>query len=169
MRHEMALRSHLGARRIRGNPAPGILGAAGASRGARASCPCGGGHVGGPLAVADIQVTLYFSVMNVRPDDPTWADRDRLVLSEGHASAELYATLALRGYIPIAELATFDSIGSRLRGHPDMTKLRAIDMSTGSLGRGFSSAVGLALGARLGFARWRTQHTLSSATVNASR
>jgi transketolase len=108
-----------------------------------------GGHVGGPLSVADILVTLYFSVMNVRPDDPTWADRDRLVLSKGHASAALYATLALRGYFPIAELATFDSIGSRLQGHPDMTMLPAIDMSTGSLGCGFSAAVGLALGAKL--------------------
>jgi transketolase len=109
----------------------------------------GGGHVGGPLSVADILVALYFSVMNVRPDDPTWVDRDRLVLSKGHASAALYATLALRGYFPLTELATFDVIGSRLQGHPDMTKLPAIDMSTGSLGCGFSAAVGLALGAKL--------------------
>ena len=84
----------------------------------------------------------------MRPEEPDWADRDRFVLSKGHASVGLYATLALRGYFPVAELLTFDSLGSRLQGHPDMTRLPGLDMSTGSLGLGISAAVGIALGSR---------------------
>jgi transketolase len=107
------------------------------------------GHLGGPLSAADMLAALYFRVMRIRPDEPGWPDRDRFVLSKGHSSIGLYAALALRGYFPVAELATFDSAGTRLQGHPDMTKLPGLDMSTGSLGMGISAGLGIALGARL--------------------
>lgn len=107
------------------------------------------GHLGGPLSAADILAALYFHVLRIRPEEPGWPDRDRFVLSKGHSSIGLYAAMALRGYFPLEELATFDSAGSRLQGHPDMTKLPGVDMSTGSLGMGISAAVGIALGLRL--------------------
>ncbi len=109
----------------------------------------GAGHVGGPLSATDILVTLYFSVMNVDPKRPDWEDRDRFILSKGHSAIGLYSTLAVRGYLPVEELATFDAIDSRLQGHPDMTKLPGLDMSTGSLGQGLSPALGMGLGARM--------------------
>lgn len=108
-----------------------------------------GGHLGGPLSAADLLAALYFRVLRIRPDEPDWPDRDRFVLSKGHSSIGLYAAMALRGYFPVAELATFDAANSRLQGHPDMTRLPALDMSTGSLGMGISAALGIALGARL--------------------
>jgi transketolase len=107
------------------------------------------GHIGGPLSVADLLVALYFSILRVRPDEPAWVDRDRVVHSKGHAAIALYATLARRGYFPVEELGTFDQLDSRLQGHPDMTLLPGLDMSTGSLGMGLSAGVGMALGARL--------------------
>ena len=107
------------------------------------------GHMGGSLSEADLLAALYFSTMRIRPDEPDWPTRDRFVLSKGHASVGLYATLALRGYFPVDELRTFDQTGSRLQGHPDMTRLPGLDMSTGSLGMGISAAVGMALAARL--------------------
>jgi transketolase len=91
---------------------------------------------------------LYFRVLRIRPDEPAWPDRDRFVLSKGHSSIGLYAAMALRGYFPVEELATFDAAHSRLQGHPDMTRLPGLDMSTGSLGMGISAAMGMALGAR---------------------
>jgi transketolase len=93
-------------------------------------------------------VALYFRVLNIRPDKPDWPERDRFVLSKGHSSIALYTTLAMRGYFPVEELSTFDAIDSRLQGHPDMAMTPGIDMSSGSLGLGFSGAVGIALGAR---------------------
>lgn len=105
-----------------------------------------GGHLGGPFSAAEILSVLYFCQLRIRPREPHWPARDRFVLSKGHSAIALYATLALRGYFPIAELATFDAIDSRLQGHPDMTTLPGLDMSTGSLGQGLSAAVGLALG-----------------------
>ncbi len=116
----------------------------------------GSGHVGGPLSVAEILVVLYFHELHVDPARPAWPDRDRLVFSKGHAATALYATLAERGYFPAEELATFDEIDSRLQGHPDMTALPGLDMSTGSLGQGLSVGVGMALAARLLGASWRT-------------
>ena len=107
-----------------------------------------GGHLGGPLSVIDLLIALYFRVLNIRPDEPDWPDRDRCVLSKGHSSIALYTTLAMRGYFPIEELGTFDAIDSRLQGHPDMTATPGIDMSSGSLGLGFSGALGIAMGAR---------------------
>jgi transketolase len=113
----------------------------------RAVAHASGGHLGGPLSAAEILAVLYFQEMRIRPHDPTWPERDRFVLSKGHSSIALYAALALRGYFPVSELATYDALNSRLQGHPDMTKLPGLDMSTGSLGVGISAAVGLALGA----------------------
>jgi transketolase len=116
----------------------------------------GGGHVGGPFSAADMLAGLYFGVMNVRPDEPTWPDRDRFVLSKGHSSIALYTMLALRGYFPVEELLTFDSINSRLQGHPDMTVTPGVDMSSGSLGLGFAGALGIAFGAKAAGRDYRT-------------
>ncbi|MEI7745643.1 MAG: transketolase [Chloroflexota bacterium] len=107
------------------------------------------GHLGGPLSAADMLAALYFSVLRIRPDEPSWPDRDRFILSKGHSSIGLYAAMALRGYFPVDELLTFDGAHSRLQGHPDMTRLPGLDMSSGSLGMGISAAMGMALGARL--------------------
>lgn len=107
------------------------------------------GHIGGPLSAADILAVLYFHILRIRPDEPAWADRDRFILSKGHSSIGLYAAMALRGYFSVEELLTFDAANSRLQGHPDMTRLPGLDMSTGSLGMGISAGMGMALGARL--------------------
>ena len=115
-----------------------------------------GGHLGGPLSCADILVALYFGVLNVRPEEPGWEDRDRFIMSKGHSSIGLYATMAARGYFPREELMTFDAIDSRLQGHPDMTRLPGLDMSTGSLGQGLSPGLGMALGAKRLGKSWRT-------------
>ncbi|MCO5224536.1 MAG: transketolase [Thermomicrobiales bacterium] len=109
----------------------------------------GAGHIGGPLSVTDLLVSLYFSELRSDPNDPVNEHRDRLILSKGHSSISLYTVMALRGYLPVEELATFDQINSRLQGHPDMTALPGLDMSTGSLGQGLSAGIGMALGARL--------------------
>jgi len=106
------------------------------------------GHLGGPLSCTDMLIALYFEVLRIDPTRPRWEERDRFVLSKGHSSIALYAAMALRGYLPIDELFTFDAIDSRLQGHPDMTALPGLDMSTGSLGQGLSPGVGMALGAR---------------------
>lgn len=116
----------------------------------------GAGHIGGPLSATDLLVSLYFDVLNIDPHRPDWPERDRFILSKGHSSIGLYTVLALRGYFPVEELATFDQIDSRLQGHPDMTKLPGLDMSTGSLGQGLSPGVGMALGARLRGLPFRT-------------
>jgi transketolase len=108
-----------------------------------------GGHLGGPLSATDVLTALYFEVLNIRPNEPDWPDRDRFVLSKGHSSIALYVVMALRGYFPLEEIATFDAIDSRLQGHPDMNLLPGLDMSTGSLGLGFAAGVGIALGAKL--------------------
>lgn len=109
----------------------------------------GAGHIGGPLSVTDLLVSLYFNELRIDPDDPVNEHRDRIILSKGHSSIALYTVMALRGYLTAEELATFDQINSRLQGHPDMTVLPGLDMSTGSLGQGLSAGIGMALGARL--------------------
>lgn len=106
------------------------------------------GHSGGSLGAADIMTYLYFEEMNIDPADPHKADRDRFVLSKGHAAPGLYSVLANRGYFPVEELETLRHIGSRLQGHPNMNDAPGIDMSTGSLGQGISAAVGMALAAK---------------------
>ena len=107
------------------------------------------GHPGGSLSAAEILTYLYFEEMNVKPEEPKWADRDRFVLSKGHAAPVLYATLAHKGFFPVEELGTLRKLGSHLQGHPDMKKVPGVDMSTGSLGTGVSTAVGMALACQL--------------------
>lgn len=106
------------------------------------------GHLGGPLSAIEILTALYGGILRVRPSEPDWSYRDRFVLSKGHAAIGLYAVLAVAGFLPVDELATFDQPLSRLQGHPDMLSLPGIDMSTGSLGVGVSAAVGMAIGAK---------------------
>ena len=106
------------------------------------------GHPGGSLDVAELLSYLYFVEMNIDPKNPKMADRDRLVLSKGHAAPALYAALAERGYFPVEDLKTLRKIGSYLQGHPNMNETPGVDMSTGSLGQGVSAACGMALGAK---------------------
>ncbi|MDD6158693.1 MAG: transketolase [bacterium] len=106
------------------------------------------GHPGGSLSAADMLTYLYLREMNVRPEEPRWADRDRFVLSKGHCAPALYGALAERGFFPVEEISTLRRIGSRLQGHPNMNLTPGVDMSTGSLGQGVSTACGMALGAR---------------------
>ena len=107
------------------------------------------GHPGGSLSAADIITYLYFEEMNVDPANPSDPDRDRFVLSKGHVSPALYSVMAQKGFFPVEELKTFRQLGSRLQGHPSMRYLPGLDMSTGSLGQGISSAVGMALAAKI--------------------
>lgn len=107
------------------------------------------GHPGGALSCADILTVLYFNQMNIdekKPEDP---NRDRLILSKGHASPALYAVLAEKGYFPKEELKNFRKIGSKLQGHPDMKNIPGVDMTTGSLGQGLSAGVGMALASKM--------------------
>ncbi len=107
------------------------------------------GHPGGSLSAVEILSTLYYRVMHIDPENPKWEGRDRFVLSKGHAAPALYSVLAHRGFFPAEELMSLRKFGSRLQGHPDMKKTPGIDASTGSLGQGFSIAVGMALGSKL--------------------
>ena len=107
------------------------------------------GHPGGSLSAADIFTYLYFEEMNVDSADPKNPDRDRFVLSKGHVAPALYATLANKGYFPVEDLKTLRHVGSYLQGHPDMKHIPGVDMSSGSLGQGFSAAVGMALAGKL--------------------
>ena len=106
------------------------------------------GHPGGSLSIAEILTYLYFKEMNIDPQNPNKADRDRLVLSKGHAAPGLYSVLAQRGYFDEAELNTLRKPDSRLQGHPDMKHIPGVDMSSGSLGQGISAACGMALSAK---------------------
>ena len=107
------------------------------------------GHPGGSLSIADIMSVLFFDEMNINPKNPKNPDRDRFVLSKGHAAPALYSALARRGYLEVEELNTLRKIDSRLQGHPNMNDVPGIDMSTGSLGQGISAAVGMALAGKL--------------------
>jgi transketolase len=109
----------------------------------------GSGHPGGSLSAVEILTTLYFHAMRIRPAEPDWAERDRFVLSKGHAAPALYAVLAERGFFPRAELATFTAPGTRLQKHIDMYRVPGTELSTGSLGQGLSVAVGMALADRI--------------------
>ena len=106
------------------------------------------GHPGGSLSAAEIYTYLYFKEMNIDPANPKWEGRDRFVLSKGHTTPGLYATLANRGFFPVADLPTFRHIDSYLQGHPNMNTVPGVDMSTGSLGQGVSVATGMALAAK---------------------
>ena len=106
------------------------------------------GHPGGSLSIADVLTYLYFNKMNIDPSNPEKADRDRLVLSKGHAAPALYSVLANRGYFDTELLKTLRHIGSILQGHPDKKHIPGVDMSSGSLGQGISAATGMALSAK---------------------
>lgn len=109
----------------------------------------GSGHPGGSLSAVEIITTLYFKVMRHSPANPDWHDRDRFILSKGHAAPLLYAALAESGYIPVEELSTLRKLGSRLQGHTDSTATPGVEMSAGALGQGLSFGIGIALAARL--------------------
>ena len=115
----------------------------------RAVAAAGSGHPGGSLSAADILAVLYFNEMNINPNDPTWEDRDRFVLSKGHATPGLYGTLSARGYFSEDLLDGFRQADSKLQGHPALGKIPGVDMSTGSLGQGLSAANGMALAGKL--------------------
>jgi len=107
------------------------------------------GHPGGALSIADILTVLYFNEMNINPNEPNSKSRDRLVLSKGHSAPALYSTLAERGYFNKEDLKTFRKLGSNLQGHPDMNNIPGVDMTTGSLGQGLSSANGMAMSSKI--------------------
>jgi transketolase len=111
-------------------------------------CRAQAGHPGGCLSIAEILTALYFKVMRLDPANPDWQDRDRFILSKGHAAVIYYVALMERGYFSADTLATFDEIDSILQGHPDI-RTPGVDMASGSLGQGLSAGVGMALGARL--------------------
>ena len=113
------------------------------------------GHPGGSLSAADIVTALYFHHLNIDPAQPHWLERDRFILSKGHAAPLLYAALAERGYFPKEELDTLRSIGSILQGHPDLLKTPGVEMTTGILGHGLSVGVGMAIGAKLDHKNYR--------------
>lgn len=107
------------------------------------------GHPGPALSIIDIITCLYFRVMNIKPEDPKWDERDRFILSKGHSCPALYSALALKGYFNKKELYTFRHIDSMLQGHPDMRKIPGIDMTAGSLGNGLAAGIGMALSAKM--------------------
>lgn len=107
------------------------------------------GHPGGSMSAADMFTYLYFKELRVDPTNPKWEDRDRFVLSKGHCAPGLYAALAHRGFFPVEDLLTLRKVGSYLQGHPNMNTVPGVDMSTGSLGQGISTACGMALAAKL--------------------
>ena len=107
------------------------------------------GHPGGSLSSADILATLYFGELNIDPKNPKMANRDKFVLSKGHAVPALYAALGERGFYEVNEMMTLRQVGSKFQGHPNMSKVPGIEMSTGSLGQGFSAAVGMAIAGKI--------------------
>jgi transketolase len=112
-------------------------------------CTAAAGHPGGSLSAADVVTALYFRVMRIDPQNPDWPDRDRFILSKGHACPVWYAALAERGYFDKSHLKTLRQMGSILQGHPDMRKTPGIDMTAGSLGHGLSAGLGMALSGKL--------------------
>jgi transketolase len=109
----------------------------------------GSGHPGGSLSSVELLTALYFNVLNHRPEEPNWPDRDRFILSKGHVCPVLYSVMARTGYFPVEELMTLRKFGSRLQGHPNVKALPGLESSSGSLGQGLSIANGLALAAKL--------------------
>lgn len=114
------------------------------------------GHQGGPLGMAELFTALYFHHLTHDPKNPTWEDRDRLILSSGHTCPIRYAAMAEAGYFPIEELSTLRKLGSRLQGHPEHLKLPALESTSGPLGDGLAQAVGMAYAAKLDGKKWRT-------------
>lgn len=124
------------------------------------------GHPGGSLSCADILTVLYFNQMNINPEKPNAEGRDRFVLSKGHCSPALYAVLAKKGYFDKELLKTFRKIGSNLQGHPDMNKVPGVDMTTGSLGQGLSTAVGMAIASKMDSAGCRVYCLLGDGEID---
>ena len=123
------------------------------------------GHPGGSLSIADILTVLYFNEMNIDEKNPKWEDRDRLVLSKGHCSPALYSCLANRGFFEVEKLKTFRNINSNLQGHPDMNKVPGVDMTTGSLGQGLSSANGMAIAGKMNNKNYRVYCILGDGEI----
>lgn len=119
-------------------------------------CLAGSGHIGGALSLVEIIITLYYRTMRVRPDEPRWVDRDRLILSKAHAGPILYTALAYKGFFPTQWLATMNRDGTRLPSHVDQLRTPGIDMTAGSLGQGLSCACGVALAGKLDGKDYRT-------------
>ena len=115
----------------------------------------GSGHPGGSLSAVEIVTALYFRVLRHKPQDPCWSDRDRFILSKGHAAPLLYATLAECGYLPVSELLTLRQLESRLQGHTDCKLTPGVEMTAGALGQGLSFAIGTALAGRLNSQSYR--------------
>jgi transketolase len=112
-------------------------------------CRAGSGHLGGSLSLVEIIITLYYRIMNVNPEEPRWEDRDRLVMSKGHAGPVLYVALADKGFFPKSWLTTLNKDGTRLPSHVDQIQTPGIDMTAGSLGQGLSCACGIALAGKM--------------------
>jgi transketolase len=129
----------------------------------------GSGHPGGSLSAVEILTALYFKVLKHKPLDPNWPDRDRFILSKGHAAPALYAVLAECGYFPVAELLTLRQMDSRLQGHPDRTLTPGVEMSAGALGQGLSFAIGIALAGRLDAKDYRVYALLGDGECDAGQ
>jgi len=127
----------------------------------------GSGHPGGSLSAAEIVAALYFHQLRLDPGNPSWPERDRFILSKGHAAPLLYAALAHRGFFPVEELATLRQMDSRLQGHPDRLKTPGVEMTAGALGHGLSIGVGLALAARLNNAPYHVYVLLGDGEIQA--
>lgn len=123
------------------------------------------GHPGGSLSAADLYTYLFFEEMNIDPKNPQMEQRDRFVLSKGHAAPGYYAALALRGFFPFEDLKTLRHVGSYLQGHPDMKQTPGVDMSSGSLGQGVSAAVGMAISAKLSGEDYRVYTLLGDGEI----
>lgn len=125
------------------------------------------GHTAGPLGMADIFTAFYFHILNHKPDEPLWEDRDRLILSNGHIVPVRYATMAHAGYISIEEAKTLRKFGSRMQGHPERERLPALETTSGPLGSGLGQAAGIAYGARMDGKRFRTYCIMSDGEQQA--
>lgn len=127
----------------------------------------GSGHTAGPLGMADIFTAFYFHILNHKPKDPEWEDRDRLILSNGHIVPVRYATMAHAGYFPLEELKTLRKFGSRLQGHPEREKLPGVETTSGPLGSGLGQAAGIAYGARMDKKKFRVYCCMSDGELDA--
>jgi len=125
------------------------------------------GHIGGAFSIAEILVALYFHHLKIKPGEPMWSDRDRLIFSKGHACAILYTVLAHRGFFPVEELTTFRKIDSRLQGHPERQKTPGIEVPAGPLGHGIAIGVGMALAAKMENSKRGTYVVLGDGEINA--
>jgi len=127
----------------------------------------GSGHTAGPLGMADIFTAFYFHILNHKPDNPDWEDRDRLILSNGHIVPVRYATMSHAGYFPIKECKTLRKFGSRLQGHPERNMLPGLETTSGPLGSGLGQAAGIALGARMDGKKFRVYCLMSDGELDA--